>query len=237
MKTVLKLMVLCLISLQINAQKVIEKEFKTPASLTKVEFKYADNIIIKTWDKNNIYLKAEVSVNGGEFDDYFNLKIENTSSVLDVESDYGDLFDKWNKERGSNRNNNWDPCNNLDIDANYTLYLPKNSTLRVKSISGDVESENYHGALIVDIISGDIDIKNYNGDLNLKTISGDIDINVTKSKLKAETISGMIYSDKNMEFDHGKNRVVGSKVTGIFGNVNSELHLKTISGNIFLRKQ
>lgn len=237
MKTLVKLILLCFISVQMNAQKVIEKEFNSSANQVKVEFKFADNIVIKTWNQNNISLKATVSINGGEFDDYFSLKTENTSSVLDISSDYGDLFDKWKKERASNRKNNWDPCNNLDIDANYTLYLPKNSTLRVKSISGNVESENYDGALTVDIISGNIDIKNYNGDIDLKTISGDIDINVSKSRLKAETISGMIYSDKNMEFDHGKNRIVGSKVTGTFGEVKSKLHLKTISGNIFIRKQ
>ncbi len=237
MKNVIKLITLCFVAFHMNAQKVIEKEISTNADYIKVAFKFAENIEIKTWDKKDVYLKAEVSINGGEFDDYYNLTVDNTSSVLEIKSDYGDLFDTWKKERGSNRNNNGNPCNNLDIDAFYTLYLPKNSNLRVKSISGSVASENYQGALEVDIISGDIDIKNYDGDLNLKTISGDIDISVAKSKLKAETISGMIYSDKDMQFDHGKNRMVGSKVTGTFGDVKSELHLKTISGSIFIRKQ
>ncbi len=236
MKNLVILIVFCLAALQIQAQKVIEKEISTSANEVKVAFKFAKDITIKTWDKNTIYLKAEVSVKDGEFDDYFNLKIDN-SSVLDIASDYGELFDMWKEKRGSNKGNNWDPCNNLNIDAFYTLYVPRNMRLRVKSISGNVQSENYQGELIVDIISGNIDIKQYNGDLNLKTISGDIDINVAKSRLKAETISGMIYSDKDMQFDQGKNRVVGSKVTGTFGDAKSELLLKTISGNIFIRKQ
>ncbi len=236
MKNLVILIVFCLAALQIQAQKVIEKEISTSANEVKVAFKFAEDITIKTWDKNTIYIKAEVSIRNGEFDDYFNLKIDN-SSVLDIASDYGKLFDMWKEKRGSNKGNNWDSCNNLNIDAFYTLYVPRNMRLRVKSISGNVQSENYQGELIVDIISGNIDIKQYNGDLNLKTISGDIDINVAKSRLKAETISGMIYSDKDMQFDQGKNRVVGSKVTGTFGDVQSELLLKTISGNIFIRKQ
>lgn len=236
MKTVLKLLFLCLVSFQINAQKTIEKEFN-PADLVKIEFKFADDITIKTWEKNKVYIKADININGGEFDNYFTLKTDVSSSILDISSDYGDLFDKWKKEKGSNKNNNWNPCNNLDIDAQYTIFLPKNSKLKVKSISGSVASENYEGELIVDIISGNIDIKNYLGDLNLKTISGDIDINIAKSSLKAETISGMIYSDKDLQFDHGKNRVVGSKVSGTFGNALSDLELKTISGSIFIRKQ
>lgn len=237
MKKVLVLTLFCFVTLQSWAQKVIEREINTSAKEVKVEFKFAEDIDIKTWDKNSVYLKAEVSVRNGEFNDYFNLKIDNSSSILDIESDYGDLFDMWKKERGSNKGNNWGPCNNLNIDAFYTLYVPKNMRLRVKSISGSVKSENYQGELVVDIISGNIDIKRYNGDLNLKTISGDIDINVAKSHLKAETISGMIYSDKDMQFDQGKNRMVGSKVTGTFGDANSELLLKTISGSIFIRKQ
>lgn len=47
----------------------------------------------------------------------------------------------------------------------------------------------------------------------------------------------MIYSDKDLEFDQEKNRVVDSKVTGTFGDGKSELELKTVSGDIFIRKQ
>ncbi|WP_299435299.1 DUF4097 family beta strand repeat-containing protein [uncultured Aquimarina sp.] len=237
MKILVNLIALCCITFQLNAQKVIEKEITTSADRINIEFKFAEDIVIKTWDKSNVYLKAEVSINDGEFDNYFDLKIDNSSSVLDIESSYGDLFKKWNKERGSNNKNNWGPCNNLDMESNYTLYIPKNVSLRIKSISGNVISENYQGELEIDIISGNIDIKKYGGELTLKTISGDIDINISQSKLLAETITGLIYSDKEMEFDQGKNRVVGSKVTGTFGNVKSNLHLKTISGDIFLRKQ
>ncbi|WP_378179623.1 DUF4097 family beta strand repeat-containing protein [Aquimarina sp. SS2-1] len=237
MKILVNLIASCFIVFQLNAQKVIEKEINTSANRINIEFKFAEDITIKTWDKSFVYLKAEVSINDGEFDDYFDLKINNSSSVLDIESSYGDLFKKWNKDRGSYKKNNWGPCNNLDMESNYTLFIPKNVSLRIKSISGNVVSENYQGELEIDIISGNIDIKKYDGALTLKTISGDIDINVAQSKLLAETLTGLIYSDKEMEFDSGKNQMVGSKVTGTFGNVKSNLYLKTISGDIFLRKQ
>lgn len=98
-------------------------------------------------------------------------------------------------------------------------------------------AESYQGELDIDIISGNIDVKKYQGDLSLKTISGNIDIYIAKSRLKAETVTGMIYSDKTLEFDQGKNRIVGSKVTGTFGDIKSELELTTVSGDIFIRKQ
>ncbi|MGY3792266.1 hypothetical protein [Aquimarina sp. 433] len=233
MKNLVILIAFCFIAIQTNAQKVIEKEITTSSDQIRIEFKFADDIIIKTWDKSNVYVKAEVDINDGEFNDYFELTIDNSSSVLNIESSYGDLFKKWNK----NKKGNWGPCNNLEMDANYTLYIPENMSLRVKSISGSVASENYNGELEIDIISGNIDIKKYQGDLTLKTISGTIDVHIAKSRLRAETVTGMIYSDKDLEFDRGKNRVVGSKVTGTFGDIKSELELKTVSGDIFIRKQ
>ncbi|KAA1243644.1 DUF4097 family beta strand repeat-containing protein [Aquimarina sp. RZ0] len=234
MKILAQLIVVFFLTFQINAQKIIEKELSTSANQILVEFKFAEQIILKTWDKDEVYIKAEASINNGEFDEYFNLKIDNTSSILEIESDYGDLFKKRKKDWGSKQK--WDPCDHTNIESFYTLYIPKTAQLRVKSISGNVTSENYIGNLEVDIISGDIDIKKYGGKLDLKTISGDIDINISQSRLSAETISGLIYSDKEMEFDRSKNSMVGSKVTGTFGNAKSNLHLKTISGSIFLRK-
>jgi len=237
MKILVNLIVVFFVTFQLNAQKIIEKEITPSANEILVEFKFAEDIAIKTWNKNTVYLKAEVSINDGEFDDYFELKIDNSSSSLAIESSYGDLFKKRNKKRGASKKNNWGSCNNLDMNANYTLYIPEGMSLRVKSISGSVASENYQGALEIDIISGNIDIKKYQGDLSLKTISGTIDIHIAKSKLKAETVTGMIYSDKELAFDSGKNRVVGSKVTGTFGDIKSQLELQTVSGDIFIRKQ
>ncbi|TPN87640.1 DUF4097 family beta strand repeat-containing protein [Aquimarina algicola] len=237
MKNIFTLSIFCLFVLSTYAQKVIEKNIKTSSKEVSIEFKFAEDIIVRTWDKKDVYLKSQVSVKDGEFDNYFNLKIDNNTSILNIKSDYGDLFDKWKKERRSNKNNSWDSCNNLNIDAYHTLYLPKNTKLKIKSISGNVQSENYQGQLTVDIISGNIDIKKYNGDLKLKTISGDIDINIAKSTLKAETLSGTIYSEKDMQFDHSKNRISGNTVSGTFGDPNHQLSLGTISGNIYLRKQ
>ncbi len=58
MKNLGTLVLLCLISFTVSAQKVIEKQLKTNADNVQVQFKFADDIILKTWDKNEIYVKA-----------------------------------------------------------------------------------------------------------------------------------------------------------------------------------
>ncbi len=216
MKNLVALIAVCSIAVQLNAQKIIEKEITTSADRIEIEFKFADEITLTTWDKNTVYFKAEVSINNGEYDYYYELNIANSSSILRIESSYDDLFEFWKKERKSqNKIGNY--CG-PDIDINYTLYLPEKSNLKLKSISGNVVSDMYKGALEIDVISGDIDI------------------HIDKSSLEAETMTGMIYADKDLEFDNEKNKIMGSRVTGSFGGVKNKLRLKTISGDIFIRK-
>jgi len=238
MKRTVLMLVCGLVLTTISAQKVIEKNIKPSSDAVEVEFKFAEDINIKTWDKNEVYLKAEVSINDGEYDEYFDIEVENTGSVLSIDSTYGDLFKKqrnWRKNKDGDDNCN---CCSTDIDAVITLYVPKTARLRVKSISGNVTSETYQGNLNIDIISGDINIKDYEGDFTLKTISGNIDINVAKTKVQAQTVTGTIYADDKLSFNRNSsdNPWGGSKVNGTVDNAQSTLKLTTVSGSIFLRK-
>lgn len=238
MKRTVLMLLCCLAMTTISAQKVIEKNIKPSSDAIEVEFKFAEDINVKTWDKNEVYLKAEVSINDGEYDEYFDIEIDNNSAALRIDSTYGDLFKKqqnWRKNKDGDDNCN---CCSTDIDAIITLYVPKTARLRVKSISSNVSSETYQGNLNIDIISGDINIKDYKGDLTLKTISGDIDIKVEKTKVKAQTVTGTIYADNELNFNQAKsnNTWGGSRVNGTINNPQSSLNLTTVSGSIFLRK-
>ncbi len=227
MKTIIKFVLLCFIAYTTQAQKVIEKEISIQADNINLDFKFADNISLKTWNKEKVFIKAEAIINNNKDNNFFELKINNNKSVLFITSDYGDLF---------KTKNNTDNCN-TSTRVQYTVYLPKNLDVKVKSISGNVSTDQYDGTLIVDIISGNINIKNYSGALNLKTISGDIDINVATSTLKANTITGQIYADKSMSFDKTTSNVVGYNVSGTFGKALHQLQLNTISGDIYIRKK
>ncbi|NER17162.1 DUF4097 family beta strand repeat-containing protein [Spongiivirga citrea] len=238
MKRTVLMLICCLAMTTISAQKVIEKNIKPSSDAVEVEFKFAEDINIKTWDKNEVYVKAEVSINDGEYDDYFTIKVDNDRPALRIDSDYGDLFKKQNTWRRNKDKDGDCNCCSLDMDVIITLYVPKTARLRVKSISSNVSSEAYQGNLNIDIISGDINIKNYSGDFALKTISGDIDVKVKKSSVYAQTVTGTIYADDKLSFNKSDsgNRWGGSKVKGTVGNADNELKLTTVSGSIFLRK-
>ena len=71
--------------------------------------------------------------------------------------------------------------------------------------------------------------------MNLKTISGDIDVVVSDAEFRAETLTGTVYSDLDIDFNN-KRKSYGSKIRGTVKNGKASLKLKTISGDIFLRK-
>ncbi|MEM6865853.1 MAG: hypothetical protein AAF575_11735, partial [Bacteroidota bacterium] len=125
-------------------------------------------------------------------------------------------------------------CTNDMYEFNYVLYVPRNASFTVSSINGSLRAEIIEGNFTADLINGDIAIKKYQGNLDLKTINGEIDLSVGKSNIMAETVHGEIYADKNLNLQV-KDRHVGQKVMGTFGNASNTLRLNTINGNMYLR--
>ncbi|NAS31743.1 DUF4097 family beta strand repeat protein [Flavobacteriaceae bacterium R38] len=233
MKNLIIILFLSLLSTGLFAQKVTEKNIALKNNKNVfVNLKFADDIEIKTWDKQEVYLKSTVSINKGKFDDYFELNIEEKANTLVIESGYGNLF----KDHGwKSKKKNDDYSNNIDIDAQYVLYVPKRVELKIKSISGDTNIKEYEGVLITDLVGGDITVEKYLGDLRLKTVSGDIDIKIDNASLTAKTVSGEIYSDESLSLK-AEDKLVGQKVQGNFKSGIYKLNLSSVSGNIYLRK-
>ena len=185
---------------------------------------------VQNWNKNEISIQATVTINNNKDNKYFTLKSDKIGKSFTVKSDYGDLFKKnWSK------NGVYNNCKN-QMDVNLVIYVPKNMELKVKSISGSVDALAYNGQLTLDLISGNITVKKHSKEMNLKTISGDIDVVISDAEFRAETLTGTVYSDLDIDFNNTKKRSFGSKIIGTVKKGVASLKLKTISGDIFLRK-
>ena len=243
MKIILLFIGLILTFSNLTAQKKIIKNTKASGiNEVYVHVKFADKIEKKNWNKNEISIQAIVNINENKGNEHFSLKEDKVGSTYTITSDYGKLFKKHKKEitithnsKGFNRSNNY--ANKHKINIDYVIYVPKNMKLKVKSISGNIDALAYKGQLTLDLISGDITIKKQAQIMNLKTISGDIDVVVSDAEFKAETLTGTVYSDLNIDFDKKRKISHGSqKIYGTVKNGTASLKLKTISGDIFLRK-
>lgn len=226
-------------------QKITENTKSNGIDDVMVHVKFANNIIVKNWDKKEISVEATVNIDDNEHNDYFSFKTKNVGGHYTVTSDYGEYFKKYrsyyshkhshddNKDKKDDKDCHSHQHNNI---VNYVIYVPKNMQLKVKSISGDLEADNYVGILQTDLISGNITVKKHSKDMYLKTISGDIDIYVSDATFTAKSLSGGIYSDLDIDFSKNKKKGYGSKIHAKINNGTASLNLNTISGDIYLRK-
>lgn len=199
-----------------------------------VHAKFADDIQIKQWNKNEIAIEATVNINDNEHNDYFSLKTDNIGGTYTVKSDYGDFFKK-HRNWGRGSDDDGCRCNNT-MDIQYVIYVPKNMSLSVKSISGNAMIESYVGNLEIDFVSGNIDVKKHSDKMRLKTVSGDIDVTISSASFDAKTLSGGIYSDLDIDFENNKRRSAGNRIRAKVNSGKADLYMSTVSGDIFLRK-
>jgi hypothetical protein len=226
MKKIIATTFILLATLTINAQRKVEKSVKVSKNQELfVHFKFAKNIEVKQWNQNRIEVKATVNLNNGEGDKHFSLKTSESGNQVKIYSDFGNYF---------KRKRNWNQNHTTEI--NYVVYVPKNASLKVKSISGSLAANSYYGNLTTELISGNITLKKYSGNMKLKTVSGDVDVAISKARINAKTVTGTIYSDLKIDSEFSENKSYSSKVRGTVNNGSKELKMTSVSGNIYMRK-
>lgn len=119
--------------------------------------------------------------------------------------------------------------------------------IEVKSKTGDISLEDITGPVIASSTSGDMDITfSRVSDANptsVSLVSGYIDVTLpasTNADMYLGSISGEIYTnlDLNLSGNNGdmKRLSAGRKIEGTLNEGGVEMDLKTISGDIYLRK-
>lgn len=205
----------CVVVIQATAQtKVSDQMDVTGQTRLDLDFPFADEIELINWDKDQIMVEVEVSINDGEDDDLFALEKRQTSTVIYFKMDK----EVWEDRQRDQKRKCW------NTEINYKVYLPK---------SLEIEAET---------ISGNYTLVYYGKPAYFKTISGDIDLTVPERNgldFKVKTISGEVYSDLDIKYPDGTEglrQIVGTNVKGRINSGGKFLDLETISGNIYLRK-
>jgi Putative adhesin len=198
---------------------------------TKLSLKlqFAENIKVSTWDKNEIYIKANVLINNGKLDEAFVWKVQKSNESVSILSD----FDKELLKKGKrvdcpqNQNRFVNDKENEDFgvcsDINFEIFVPTQTDLNLETISGDIE------------LNGE-----FTNHLSVKSISGFVDMSWAGSlgaNLEMKTITGEVYSDFEIAFENKQEFTnVGYLLKGKLNGGGKQLHLESISGDVFLRK-
>lgn len=231
--TLLGLLIGLLISAQAHAQRrVEEKSFNVLTNQkVKLDLKFGDHIIVKAWDKKEVSFKAVIEINGGKLNDALLLSYaDKDPKELRIGADFdkerikagkcgdcsGNSTFSWN-----NHGNGYVICSHIT----YEIYVPRSADVDVESISSDIE------------------LAGLDGPVYAKTISGFVDLSWSERRgadISMKTISGEAYSDlDNLGFRNKKDTppIVGYELLGTVGRGGPNLHLESISGNIYLRKE
>jgi lia operon protein LiaG len=117
--------------------------------------------------------------------------------------------------------------------------------LEVSMTSGDITLKNVAGPVVANTVSGDIQVRfapMRQGPSAISTVSGDVDVSMptnTKATLKLRSISGEVYTDFDMNLNNNQNNmqhIGGQVVDGSINGGGNTVALKTVSGDIFVRK-
>ncbi len=120
---------------------------------------------------------------------------------------------------------------NIQVDHQVTLKLPRSIDLSVNSISGWLKAGDLDGQARVNSISGSVKIGNVGGKLHVTSVSGNLEVGNVDSDARVNSISGNL----------GVGQVNGSlDVSSVSGGVKATLaslspqgmHIKSVSGSI-----
>jgi hypothetical protein len=166
-----------------------------------LRFDYPELVKVSTWDRNEIQVTGDVSINNGENDDAFVLENSVNGNTIVINGTIPDIkrlpqritierdgqkivfkdkaeLKKYQQEHGTAYSNmNW----GADLDIVLEIKVPKNVETRIESVYGMVEVRNFTAPLIVDATYGGVDValaEKSAGEITAETNFGEIFTNL-----------------------------------------------------------
>lgn len=215
-----------LVTQALSAQAAVyEKTYPYTNQELDIDIELGTDLVVKAWDKQEIFVKVTYEINGGEDNEALRIDIDDYTDRLSVDldldkpkindSDYcccsGKPRARWENGRGT--------C----IDVKVEVMIPSSASIMVETITSDVT------------ISGIV------SDIDIETVTGVIDLSWEESagaEIAMKTTRGNLYT--NMKFyekkDRGLPSISGRDLKGTYKGGEKEVQLKTVTGAIYFRK-
>jgi hypothetical protein len=223
-------------------QKIVEETYKLPESnRVRMNLKFADSIRVTSWDRDEIQIKAVITINDGKLNEAFQMSVDKSGGELDIVTDFdkalmkngriedcGGYLQKVDKNGNTyttttRKGVNWNNGNVICSDIYFEIKIPNKADFRLETISGNIEIQGFVGKLFAKTISGFVDLTWKSGkgaDLEMKTISGDV------------------FSNFDVALENKKkSSPVGYELRGKINGGGVLVHLESISGDVYLRKE
>lgn len=209
MRTFIILITSLLCSFTANAQKIVEKKFIAGEKKTvEMKLRIADSIIIRTWDKSEIWFRASVNINDNSENVIYLTSFNESKDKITAEAEIGET----NLRRFGN--------NIFESQILWEIFIPENTRFSLETINGCIT------------------VRGVTDGMDVKTLSGFIDLSLSPAKaadIHFSTVSGSVYSDYNLK-QSGNSNGIPSVIRESLNNGGPLIRLESISGDIFFRK-
>jgi hypothetical protein len=231
MKNIILLVLLSFLSFRLFAQKVIDKKLPySEGQLVNLNLRFGDSIQVRYWDKDEVSVKIEVTINSGKLNDALLVTYGRTKEETSLKTDFDQnmLYEGKAEDCPGNKNHSFSEHDGkryyVCSKINYQIYLPRQAKLKLETINGNIDIEGASTAVFA------------------KTISGFVDMTWPKAKganLAMKTVTGEVYTDFNIDFKtkKQKNPIVGYPLDGVLNGGGPEIRLESVSNNVYLRKK
>jgi hypothetical protein len=251
MKTIFLSVILMISTFQIGIcqQRIVKKKFAAAENETvDLHLKFGGSITVKSWQKNEVAFKVTIEINQGKLNDALELHFRDQDGKLCITSDYnkgkiktGRPCDCPDKEYSTYSMSNGHVKYAVCAHIIYQIFVPRYINLNVKSIDSDVNLANLKGPIHIKVISGNVTMNHLSGPIRAESISGFVDLSWPSDKpasFAMKTISGQTYTNLDELKIANKNHhsIVGQDIKAAIDGGGPSVYLKSISGNIYLRK-
>lgn len=234
------MMMVCLIALGASAQTTVTRSYPVKqGQQVELDFDFPKVVKVSTWDKNEVYIKATVSINEGENDSAFVLEEKGKDGILSISNkikDRENLPKRYTimkdgqktvfktreamKEFGTKNGIYNYYSEGVDMDITIEVKVPAGMATDVKAKYGIVELVGFNGPVTVTATYGGIDA----------TVQ-----EANTGKLSATTHYGQIYSNLNLKVKDYTEKNFYTSFTAEPGKGPAYI-LNSKYGKIYLRK-
>ncbi len=211
MKPKLFLIALVVLSITTLAQTKIEKTIPVRSGqILNMDFEFPELIKLQTWDKNEVLIKGEVSINKGENDDAFELLVNQSGNKIEVSTNLKDkeniprriVIKKGDTEYFFKAKDTNDPEVQKFLEDNGRQYAYMSNGI-IKEITLEIFVPKGMET-IVESKFGLVEVKNFQAPLKVSSKFGGVDASITErttGELTARTEFGEILTNLDVKFN------------------------------------
>jgi hypothetical protein len=209
------------------AKEKYEEKFEKTVSLAKdgkVTLKnITGSIDVKSWNKGEVKIDATKISRASTLDKakenvgLVKIEVEKEGNTLRIKTKYPEGGKTWNRR-------------SLNVSVKYSLMIPAKASVKIESVTGNVDLEKIGGAVKVNLVTGGIVVKKADKGVDCETVTGKIDLQDITGDVFMEAVTGKI------TVSHIRGSIEANVVTGRIElrdvSEASVVHGNTVTGKV-----